>query len=88
MESEAKIIQFFLNLAMEVKKAVGHDIFFWGGSRAPFFRAFFFFFQNSQKCTCNWNSIPKPKKIYILALAAEIFCGPVVRAALLAQMLN
>ena len=44
-----KIIQFFLNLAMEVKKAVGHDIFFWEGSRAPFFWAFFFLFFKTAK---------------------------------------
>ena len=58
-----KIIHFFLNLAMEGKKAVGHDIFFFFGCRAPFFWAFFLFktaknvlaieilFQNLKKST-------------------------------------
>ena len=56
-----------------------------------FFRAYFNWpkiDKKSQKWTCHYKSIPKPKKISISALAAGIFFGPVVRAALLAQTLT
>ena len=48
-ELRPKIIQFLLNLAMEVKKAVGFGIFFFYGVEPLFLGHFLFFFSKQPK---------------------------------------
>ena len=48
-ELRPKIIHFLLYLAMEVKKAVGFDIFFFFSEPCPFFSGIFFLFFKTAK---------------------------------------